>query len=119
MRDLGRVKTKELLYFPRKEGLLFNHVFTKTLRDGSSNLFSLRRYTRDISLCPIKGIEVYISVSNLLNIPLQDGYLFRPTTPSGEIDVGPLDSSTIQSRLFTYVKELPSVFGGRRITLHG
>ena len=42
-RDLGRVKTQELLYFPCKKGLFFNHVLTKTLRDGTSNLFSLKR----------------------------------------------------------------------------
>ena len=117
--DLGRVKTQELLYFPRKEGLLFNHVLTKTLRDGSSNLFPLKRYTKDLSLCPVTAIEVYISVSELLGISLRQGYLFRPTTPSGEVAIGPLDSSAAQSRLSTYVRELPLVFGSRRITLHG
>ena len=117
--DLGRVKTQELLYFPRKEGLLFNHVLTKTLRDGSSNLFSLKRYTKDLSLCPVTAIEVYISVSELLGISLRQCYLFRPTTPSGEVAVIPLDSSAAQSRLSTYVQELPLVFGNRRVTLHG
>ena len=117
--DLGRVKTQELLYFPHKKGLLFNHVLTKTLRDGTSNLFSLKRYTRDPSLCPVKAIEIYISVSELLGISLRQGYLFRPTTPSGEVQSGPLDSSAAQSRLSTYVQELPMVFGNRRITLHG
>lgn len=38
--DLGRMKTEEMLYFPNKEGLLFNHVLTKSLRDGTSNLLS-------------------------------------------------------------------------------
>ena len=90
--DLGRVKTQELLYFPRKKGLLFNHVLTKTLRDGTSNSFSLKRYTKDLPLCPVKAIEIYISVSELLGISLRQGYLFRPTTPSGEVQSGPLDS---------------------------
>ena len=109
----------ELLYFPRKKGLLFNHVLTKTLRDGTSNLFSLKSYTRDLSLCPVKAIEIYISVSELLRISLRQGYLFRPRTPSGEVKSGPLDSWVAQSRLSTYVQELPMVFGNRRITLHG
>ena len=30
------------------EGLLFNHVLTKSPRDGTSNLFSLKRYRRDL-----------------------------------------------------------------------
>lgn len=42
--DLGRVKTQELVYCPQKEGLLFKHVLTKTLCDGTSNLFSLKCY---------------------------------------------------------------------------
>lgn len=84
--DLGRVKTQELLYFPRKEGLLFNRVLTKTLRDSTSNLFSLKRYTRDPSLCPVTAIEVYVSVSELLGISLRERYLFRPTTPFGPLD---------------------------------
>lgn len=94
--DLGRVKTQELLYFPRREGLIFNRVLSKTLRDSTSNLFSLKRYTRDPSLCPVTAIEVCISVSELLGISLREGYLFRPTTRSG-----PLDSSAAQSRLST------------------
>ena len=36
-----KMKTNEMLYFPNKEGLLFNHVLTKSLRDGTSNLFTL------------------------------------------------------------------------------
>ena len=99
--DLGRVKTQELLYFSRRKGLLFNHVLTKTMHDGTSNLFSLKRYTRHLSLCPAKAIEIYISVSELLGISLRQGYLFRPTTPSGEVQSGPLDSSAAQSRLST------------------
>ena len=86
-------------------------MLTKTLHDGTSNLFSLKRYTRDLSLCPVKAIKIYISLS--------EGYLFRPTTPSGEVQSGPLDSSAAQSRLSTYVQELPMVFGNRRITLQG
>ena len=38
--DLGKMKSEEMLYFPNKDGLLFNHVLTKSLRDGASNLFS-------------------------------------------------------------------------------
>ena len=73
------------------------------MRDGTSNLFSLKCYTRDLSLCPVKAIEIYISVSELLGISLQ-GYLLHPTTPSGEVQSGPLDSLAAQSRLSTYVQ---------------
>ena len=41
--DLGQVKTSELARFPNEKGFLFNHVWSKTLRDGASNLFGMRR----------------------------------------------------------------------------
>ena len=88
-------------------------MLTKTLRDGTSNLFSLKRYTGDLSLCPVKAIEIYISVSELLDILLRQGYVFRPTRPTKEVQSGPLDWSAAQSRLSTYVRELPMVFGNR------
>ena len=35
---------KRLLSTPKKKALLFNHVLTKSLRDGSENVFALKRY---------------------------------------------------------------------------
>ena len=67
--------------------------------------FLWKRYTGDLSLCPVKAIEIYISVSELLGISLLQGYLFRPTTPSDE-SKGPLwTSPAAQSRLSTYVHQ--------------
>ena len=58
--DLGKMKSEEMLNFPNKEGLLFNHVLTKSLKDGTSNLFSLKRYCKNVALCPVTAIETYI-----------------------------------------------------------
>lgn len=96
--DLGRVKTKELLYFPRKEGLLFNHVLTKSLRDGNSSIFAIKRY-KEPSLCPVVAIETYIRVCELINIPITQGFLFRPVNPSGEAVSCHFDSSAAQAWL--------------------
>ena len=54
--DLGKMKSEEMLSFPNKDGLLFNHVLTKSLGDGASNLLSL---------------------------PMRQGYLFTPLSPQG------------------------------------
>ena len=54
--DLGRIKTKEILYFPEKKVLLFNHTLTKSLRDGTSNVFALKRHA-DSSVCPVTAVE--------------------------------------------------------------
>ena len=60
--DLGRVKVQEILRFPNDDGLLFNHVWGKTLRDGDENVFGIRRNPQ-VVICPIKGIEDYIAVT--------------------------------------------------------
>ena len=41
--DLGQVKVLEILRFANDDGLLFKHVWGKTLRDGDSNVFGVRR----------------------------------------------------------------------------
>ena len=75
--DLGRIKTQEILYFPQKEGLLFNHTSTKTRQVGSVEKFiRLRRCGNNNSVCPVTAIEVYISICDLLKVPVRRGYLF-------------------------------------------
>ena len=54
--DLGMVKTEEILRFPQDDGMLFNHVWGKTLRDGASNVFGIRRHLNP-ELCPVKAIK--------------------------------------------------------------
>ena len=60
-----------------------------------------------------------MAVTNSIGVPLQGDYLFRPVSLSGEVVIAPLDSAAAQSRLSTYIQQLPEVFGNRRITLHG
>lgn len=52
--DLGMVRTEDILRFPQDEGLLFNHVWGKTLRDGASSAFGIWRHPNP-DLCPVKG----------------------------------------------------------------
>ena len=42
--DLGRMKTKEIFYFPGKKALLFKHTLTKSLRHCTSNVSALKRH---------------------------------------------------------------------------
>ena len=116
--DLGHTKTADILYFSDKKGLIFNHTLTKSLRDGSSNLFALRRY-KDPFLCPVTALEVYIRMCDLLKISIRQGYLFRPASNSGNVQPGPFDSSAAQARLTHYVQPFPQDFKDRRVTLLG
>ena len=102
--DLGNVKTPEILRFPSDDGFLFNHIWGKTLRDGSSNLFGIRRHPNP-AICPVAGIETYVAICSELAIDLSKGYLFRPTSPQGDVLDKPFSSSTAQQRLKLYLKE--------------
>ena len=44
----------------------------KTLRDGSSNLFGIRRH-QNPALCPVKAIETYMAISAELGLDLSHG----------------------------------------------
>ena len=103
-----------LSIFDKDDGLLFNHVWGKTLRDGSSNLFGIRRH-QNPALCPVKAIETYMAMSAELGLDLSHGFLFRPTTPRGTIVNKQVSSSAMQARLQLYLKEA-SLYEGE--TLH-
>ena len=102
--DLGQVKTPEIARFPDDNGFLFNHIWGKTLRDGASNIFGMRRHPNP-TLCPIKGIETYVALAQELGISLSSGHLFRATNQQGHIVDKPLLSSTAESRLKKYLRD--------------
>ena len=99
------MKTAEIMRFPKDDGFLFNHVWGKTLRDGASNVFGIRRYSNP-QLCPVKAVGTYVS----------DGYLFRPTNHQGHIINKPLTSSSAEARLKYHLNEAKIDEGE---TLHG
>ena len=102
--DLTLVKTQEIMRFLENDGLLFNHVWGKSLRDGSANLFGIRRHS-DLSLCPVKAIELYVAISSALSVDLLAGYLFRPLSSTGKIQNKQIANSSLQSRLRCYLQE--------------
>lgn len=73
--DLGHITVPEILRFPNDDGFLCNHVWGKTLRDGDSNVFGIRRNPQ-IVICPIKGLELYMDTARQLGIDLTCGHLF-------------------------------------------
>ena len=112
---MGQVKVPEILRFPNHDGFLFNRVWGKTLRDGDSNVFGIRRNPQS-RICPVQGIEQYMEVAQQLRINLTRGYLFRPTTLQGGVLDAPFNSTTAEARLKVYLKEMGSDNGE---TLHG
>ena len=113
--DLGQIKVPEILRFPNNDGLLFNHIWGKTLRDGDENVFGVRRNAQ-AEICPVRGIERYMEVTRDIRVGLTRGYLFRPITPDLGIKDAPFTSSAAESRLKGYLKEMNA---DNDETLHG
>lgn len=101
--------------FPNDDGLLLNHVWEKTIRDGDVNVFGVR-HNPQTAICPIRCIERYLDIARQLGLDLPRGYLFRPTTPDRGIQDSPLSSSTPESRLEIYLQHMNADDGE---TLHG
>ena len=112
---MGQVKVPEILRFPNDNGLLFNHVWGKTLRDGDSNVFGIRRNSNS-TICPVRAIEKYMAISRQSQIDLTTGYPFRPTTPQGGVIDAPFSSSAAEARLKVYLTEMGAEHGE---ILHG
>ncbi|KAI8511797.1 hypothetical protein Bbelb_108970 [Branchiostoma belcheri] len=113
--DLGRCKSEELAWLPKGEGILFNHTFGKTLRDGTSNTFPVLA-GKDRSMCPVQAVRAYIRIAQALNVSLNRGYLFRTVSKSGEVVNEPFTYDAAQSRFKAYLTEMGSYEGE---TLHG
>ena len=102
--DLGRTLGKELLYFPDKSGILFNHTFGKTLRGDALNTFSIRR-CENLDICPVYNFEGYMSICKLLKVDLRSGFLFRSTKGSS-VTAEPFLGSAVYNRLKFYLGAL-------------
>ena len=112
--DLGQLTTSEIVRFPQDDGFLFNHVWRKTLRDGTSNLFGMRRHPKP-AICPVRAIENYVALCHEFRVNFSDGYLFRLTNPQGHVLDKPFSSSAAEAQLKVYLKEA-QMFDGE--TLH-
>ena len=66
------------------------------------------------ALCPIKGIETYVSIARELGISLSPGYLFRATNHQGHIVDKPLLSSAADSCLRKYLRDA-NIDGGETL----
>ena len=71
--DLGRAKSGEVLYLPDFSGLLFNHTFGKTLRDGSTYSFCVGTSRHSI-VCPVSSFKTYLDICPLIKVDNSSGF---------------------------------------------
>lgn len=99
--DLSHIKAAEILRFPNDKGLIFNHVFGKTLRSGDSKVFAVARHPNQF-FSPVKALDDYMTICQAIRIPVPTGPLFRATCgQSVLIDAFSTDAS--EARLKTYL----------------
>lgn len=103
--DLGRAKSREVLYLPDFSGLLFNHTFGKTLRDGSTHSFCVRTSRHSI-VCPVSSFKLYLDICRLIRVDISSGFLFRSLTRQGAISQEPFIGSAPYNRLKGYLSDL-------------
>ena len=78
--ELGTTLTDSVVRFPDDSGLIFNYVWGKTLRSGSSHVFGVLRKPLDLDLCPVSCLDDYVNAADSLGIDLRGpaSFLFRP-----------------------------------------
>ena len=85
--DLGRAKTCEVTKIDGKD-LLFNHTIGKTVRQSGSSLIIIPKLDGG-EMDPAGAVEEMVDFTQKNGYDLNDGYLFRPTTPNHKAGNGP------------------------------
>ena len=116
--DLFQLKAADVFRMPDNSGVLLNHCWTKTLREGDVHVLALKRALNK-TVCPVFGFELYVNICALLNVKLSPGFLFRPVLKSGAIGVDFFSTEAAQARLDFYVNTLRGRLSGNRFTMHG
>ena len=98
--DLSHIKAAEILRFPNDKGLIFNHVFGKTLRSGDSKVFAIARHPNQF-LCPVKALDNYMTICQAITISVSTGPLFRATCGQS-ILIDAFSTDATEARLKTF-----------------
>ena len=99
--DLSHIKAAEILRFPNDKGLIFNHVFGKTLRSGDSKVFAVARHPNQF-LCPVKALDDYMTICQAIRISVSTSPLFRATCGQSVL-IDAFSTDAAEARLKTYL----------------
>lgn len=102
--DLGRLLASQVFRLKDRRGFLLKLTLTKTSRGDAPSPFILEPF-RGHGVCPVSWIEYYLSVCQLLNIELAEGYFFRATDRGRAVSQRPFLGSAVNNRLGKYLTE--------------
>jgi integrase len=113
--DLCSTLAQDIRKLKDGSGLVFTYTMGKTLGNGKRHEFCLLRMGNK-SLCPVEGLDRYLSLARQVGIDLSAGFLFRPVSvdKSQVLDVG-VSYSVMYARLKHYLSVL-DIYDGE--TLH-
>jgi integrase len=123
--DLCWAVTREVRRLKDDSGLVFTHSIGKTLRNGKGKVLCITRMPTS-SICPVAGLEQYMTKAGDLGIDLSTGYIFRSIDRSRQVVLDDhVSYSAMYDRLKYYLAvlnidegETPhSLRGGCAITL--
>ncbi|XP_065927831.1 uncharacterized protein [Magallana gigas] len=105
--DLANLVAQEVKWLRDYSGFVFNHTFGKTLRGGKrrSNMFVVKRCD-DKVICPVVGLQDFVSGCKDLGVDLSCGYLFRVVTEGARVLDQPVSYSVVYDRLRVYLRKL-------------
>ena len=96
------LKAAEILRFLNDKGILFDHVFGKTLRSGDSRVFAMARHPNS-AICPVQALDDYIPICTAIKISLHSSPLFSATRGNAVFpDVFSTDAA--EARLKSYLE---------------
>lgn len=103
--DLGQMWAQEIRLLPNDMGLMIKHTWGKTQRLDKPKVFSIFRSETPM-ICPVQGLQNYVSIAKSMGFSLDTGFLFRPLSPKGEVLDQPLSGEAVYDRLKMYLKIL-------------
>ncbi|KAK3737784.1 hypothetical protein QZH41_017258 [Actinostola sp. cb2023] len=54
---------------------------------------------KDLTICPVANLELYVELCDMMSINLRGGYLFRTLNSTGEVSASPFTGSAVANRL--------------------
>lgn len=106
--DLSLLTARDVLYYKNDpDTWLFRHVMGKTARVDRPEYFALKR-SQGSPICPMSDLEQYRLYASSLGCTLTTGYIFRPISLKGPLQLldKPLSVSVMSGRLKKYLQDI-------------
>ncbi|XP_056015651.1 uncharacterized protein LOC125660664 [Ostrea edulis] len=105
--DLANLVTQKVKWLRDYSDFVFNHTFGKTLGGAKrrSNMFVVKRCAEE-DICPVLGLQQFVSGCRDLGVDLSYGYLFRIVGEDARVLDQPVTYSVVYDRLRLYLRNI-------------